>query len=261
MNQETISTINIIKEKISKEIHPLSDILLLTVFGSQVRGTALPDSDLDLLFVAKNYESAVQTHNTISHAIRSRTSATILGHSVDTIKKPANLYGTPEYAVLRGINTHVILQQPGNIPHVNKKINYVWCAAQWLKIAADTLWPPSDAPIKKEEKFFYMYRTIDHLFMACLLHHHIKFPFTRNIHQLYELLPSQHKKIIRRDDIAIFPHCLPDFKDDDEVKTLTAVNMVKKMYVYFAQFIHAYGGDDHGGVEGTRCQTIQKAAK
>ena len=221
MNSSAAASIRAIKRHILAD--PPDELLLFIVFGSQVRNEEKSESDLDILCVTRTesrqfYESL---HNAMAGARDGVRSATVLEHTPQTIGWNANLYGTPEYGALRGYHNDesIILYRSddacdalddimaggaggcrGDEDGHNEKdaCDTDWCARQWLGRAKDRI---SEGLASAERRgnsdrdhagfiCYMMYESIDFSIKACLLHHGIMFPFTRDVSALYRMLPS-----------------------------------------------------------------------
>lgn len=111
------------------EALPLKTLQYLAIFGSQVRGDARPDSDLDVLFVGH-----IDLYHTIRNAILNVPDGvdmvTIIPHTSDTIRKSCNTYGSIEWCVLRGKDARTLYQSADFdiTPHTEVDCEY---SAKW----------------------------------------------------------------------------------------------------------------------------------
>ncbi len=221
MNRRATASVDAIKKALPFE--PSNELLLLIIFGSQVRNEETPESDLDILCVTRTESKQfyASLHSAMAGVRDGVRSATVLEHTPQTIGRNANLYGMPEYGALRGYRNgeSVILYRSkdacsaldgimaggvggccGDEDGHNEKdvCDTDWCALQWLSRAENGI---SEGLLLAERRgcsdrdlagfiCYIMYESIDSSIKACLLHHDIMFPFTRDIHALHEMLPS-----------------------------------------------------------------------
>ena len=117
------------------------DLLLLSIFGSQVKGTERPDSDLDVLYVTRT--SKVLPINTLRDAVTKTpggvTGATVIPYGPDTITRTANVYGSVEYGVLREQGAKTLWRTVGFNVKLHADIDYDYSAGRWLDV---TVHPP-----------------------------------------------------------------------------------------------------------------------
>ena len=228
MNRRAAVSVDAIRKVLPLE--PPGELLLLIIFGSQVRNEEKPESDLDILCVTRTgsksfYEALHKTMAEKSDGVRG---ATVLEHTPQTIGRNANLYGMPEYGALRGYHNgeSVILYRSkdacseldgimaggvggcrGDMDGHNEKdeCDTDWCARQWFdisgKLISDGLSRAEEARREDDDNdgggrraksiCTLMHRSIDHAIRACLLHHDVMFPFTRDTCELYGLLPPE----------------------------------------------------------------------
>ncbi len=232
MDQHAAASISAIKKALPFE--PPGELLLFIIFGSQVRNEEKSESDLDILCVtrtgSKRFYEAL--HDTMAETRTGVRSATVLEHTPQTIGRNANLYGMPEYGALRGYHRgeSAILYRSddacgefdgimaggvggcnGDADGHNEKdaCDVDWCARQWLDMS-EKLMSDGLSYAKKHRSdtsggdhagsvCFLMHRSIDHAIRACLLHHGILFPFTRDIRVLYRMLPPESRMPLNLD--------------------------------------------------------------
>ncbi|MCE2499148.1 MAG: hypothetical protein J4F28_09260 [Nitrosopumilaceae archaeon] len=227
MNRQGAASVRAIKRALPFE--PPGELLLFIIFGSQIRNTEAPESDLDILYVtrteSKQFNEAV--HDTLAGTRGGVKRATIFAHTPQTIKKYTNLYGTVEYGALRGHHDggSVILYRADNacdeldgalpagvggcpgdgVDGHNKpdaEDTVLW-ARRWLIISeksiADGLsYAKEHASDGDSGRHAWvvrdaMYRSIECAIKACLLHHGVKFPFMRDIRALHAMLPPESR--------------------------------------------------------------------
>ncbi len=224
MNRRAAASIRAIRKALPFE--PPGMLLLFIIFGSQVRNTQTPKSDLDILYVTRR--ESKQFYKAVEGAVLGARGgvkrASIFAYTPDTIKKYANLYGMVEYGALRGYHNgeSIILYRSdtacdaldGMLPagvggcrgdedgHNRKDVcDTAWCARRWLGRAENKMSEGLSSAEKhgvsdRDEAGFVcymMYESIDCAVKACLLHHGIKFPFTRDIRILYGMLPPEDR--------------------------------------------------------------------
>ncbi len=110
--QALISLHNIRKNILAKSP---SNLLFFALFGSQVRGTERPDSDLDFLYVVKDFEKEDEiTQSKVSEIVRANgglQTLTRLRSDKKGIYNEMNIYGTVNYRVMRGEDTMILYKQ------------------------------------------------------------------------------------------------------------------------------------------------------
>lgn len=133
---------NISVNAILKMLPNTSDNLLyLAIFGSQVRGTERPDSDLDVLYVCHTESQSLGKviHDTILEAPGGVKTTTIISHTLETIKEPSNVYGSVEYHVLRGEGARTLYRSADFDITLHTEVDYEYGAKQWLELATQRL--------------------------------------------------------------------------------------------------------------------------
>ncbi len=215
MNKRAAVSVQSIKQNILAE--PPEGLLYFAIFGSQVRGTERPDSDLDILYVVKTPESL--PHNVIRNTVRipgGVKMATIIQHTCDEeLLKDVNVYGTIEYSVLRGYGSRTLYRSAEfNIP-LHDAIDYANSARGWLKAAEVYMFSKTiDSESQPRMVCFYAWKVIDHILRANLCMQKIKFPFARDLHVLYNLLPAGRRPPLDIDVIATIPDKYFDNESD-----------------------------------------------
>lgn len=207
----------------SLSLSPPDELLLLVMFGSQVNNTETPESDLDILYVAR---AEPKQHKRFTHDVmgKARTDMKInmIPRAPEAIKRRGNLYGMLEYDVLRKNHgdKSIILYRSRDACSVldsilaggvggcngdkdghNEKdvLDVALCARQWLDESKRTIAHGSSLVEEistshnrnAEEVCNTMYDSITCSINACLLHHNILFPFTRDLRVLRDMLPTR----------------------------------------------------------------------
>ena len=179
-----------------------NDLLLLVVFGSQVRGTETPQSDLDILYMTRGERWALDEaiRQTALGASGGVGAVSVFAHTPQSVRKFANLYGTMEYEVLRGIGGVKTLYRSESVDDMLGSIlrepDLVQCASRWLQLAEEIIFH-STSPLSQKKisrlvglTCFDMYKAIGNILRACLMSAGVRFPFTRDLSLLYDMLPT-----------------------------------------------------------------------
>ena len=194
MNEQGTASVNALLEALPFGIP--DDLLLLSVFGSQARGTERPDSDLDVLFVTRTSKTSCYpaVRDTITETPGGVSKATVIPHTPDTVTKTANVYGTIEWGVLRGDGAKTLYRSPDFDVKLHPEIDYDYGAGRWLAMAEKQIFPKVDnSGSWPASACFRMYVATCSLLRAGLLSAKMKFPFTRDIRVLYEMLPPERR--------------------------------------------------------------------
>ncbi len=133
MNQRATASVNALVKALP--FGAPDDLLLLSVFGSQVKGTERPDSDLDVLYVTRASLSVNTVSDTITKTPGGVTKATIIPHGPDTITRMANVYGSVEWGVLREQGAKTLWRAAGFNVKLHADIDYDYSAGRWLDMA------------------------------------------------------------------------------------------------------------------------------
>ncbi len=217
MNRRAAASVRSIRNGLLSD--PPAGLLLFIIFGSQVRNTQSPDSDLDILCITRTgskkfYESLC---NVLAGTRGGVKQATVFEHTPRTIGRNANLYGTPEYHALRDYHkgeSRILYRSPvacraldpllpagvGGCPANGHNgpdtCDTAWCADWYLRISARRLsagrsWARStdNLGLNLEPACNTLYDSIGHSMKACLLARRIMFPYARDQRVLYGLLP------------------------------------------------------------------------
>ena len=211
MNRRAAASVDAIRRALPLE--PPGELLLLMVFGSQVRNTETPDSDLDILYVSRTGSGRLREslNGALSGARGGVPEATVFAYTPQTLEKYANLYGMPEYHALRGHGSAILYRSPdacrvldpltaagvGGCPddgrHRPDVQDFALWARRWLDRARHFLPPAPRAAgggLGSASACHMACVSIDCAVKACLLHHRIPFPFTRDIRALCHMLPA-----------------------------------------------------------------------
>lgn len=177
-------------------------LLMFVVFGSQVRGTDGPQSDLDVLYVTRTESSSFYdaVYRTILGAPDGVRAVSIFAHTPQTIRKFANLYGTVEHGILHGTVDMKTLYKSDSadldgLVRTMTEADYAQCARQWMEMSETIIFNRQEGPPPSLPGLtcFLMRQAIDYLLRACLLSAGIRFPFTRDMRVLYDLLPPERR--------------------------------------------------------------------
>ena len=168
--------------------HSNVKLLYMAAFGSQIRGTYRPDSDLDILYVTDvwSFEFGVAIKRTGRQTPGGMHDINTFSYSYGDIQRHANLYGAPMYGVLRGIDSRTIYRDVHFNPALADPDTH-WCAGEWLRIADIHLGRAATDDCGLS--CFHASLVIDYSIRAYLLHHGIRFPHTRDIRILYDMRP------------------------------------------------------------------------
>jgi hypothetical protein len=180
----------VVSVKALSEALPFKTLQYLAIFGSQVRGDARPDSDLDVLVVSRN-DLCDTIRNIILEAPGGVKTTTIISHTPETIREPSNVYGYIEYHALRGEGAHTLYRSADFDVQLHTEVNYEYSAKRWLELATQRL---SSHTLDSQygSTCCKMHAVIWFLLRSLLVSNHILFPYdTRDIRELYELLPSR----------------------------------------------------------------------
>ena len=172
------------------------NLLLLSIFGSQVKGTERPDSDLDALFVARKPDGLCYRtiHNTITKAPGGVKKVTLIPHNLETVSRTANVYGTVEYGILREDGARTLYKSADFDVQLHLEIDYEYSAGRWLDMAEKYIFPKEDYSERwPGSTCFDMYLAIVNLLRAGLMACRARFPFTRDVQVLYDMLPPEKR--------------------------------------------------------------------
>lgn len=169
--------------------HPDTKLLYMAAFGSQVRGTERPDSDLDIFYVVDDwsfdFDMAVKRAG--RRAPGGMHDINTFSYSLSDVREHANLYGSPIHDVLRGIGGVDVMYQAERLDCLLAEPDLGWCAAEWLDIAGIHL----RRAVGDDHGVicFHASLVIDYSLRSCLLHFGVRFPRTRDIRVLHGMLP------------------------------------------------------------------------
>ena len=242
MNQRATASVNALIKALP--FGAPDDLLLLSIFGSQVKGTERPDSDLDVLYVTRT--SKILPINTISNAITKTpggvTKATIIPHGPDTITRTANVYGSVEYGVLREQCAKTLWRAAGFNVKLHPDIDYDYSAGRWLDMAKNIIFPEECLESRPASTCFWMHMAISNMLKAGLISARIKFPFTRDVRVLYGMLPAERRPPLDVEAAAaILERCDKDDKNWSRADVRAATHMAKQVYRFTNKTIKPVG--------------------
>ena len=219
------------------------DLLLLSVFGSQARGTERPDSDLDVLFVVRTSEASCYTavRDAITKTPGGVSKATVIPHVPETIARTANVYGTIEWGVLREDGARTLYRSPDFDVRLDADIDYDYGASRWLAMAEKQIFPKEDnSGSWPASTCFRMYVAIGSLLRANLLAAGVRFPFTRDVRSLYGLLPPERRPPL---DVGAAEAIRERYEEDSDEKSWSqadvhaARGMAKQAYYFTSKVV------------------------
>ncbi len=149
------------------------DLLLLSIFGSQVKGTERPDSDLDVLYVTRTSLSVNTVSNAITKTPGGVTKTTVIPHGPDTIAWTANVYGTVEYGVLREQGAKTLWRAADFDINLHADIDYDYGAGRWLDMARNIIFPEEGLGSRPASACFWMHMAISDM-LKVTVHPHYK---------------------------------------------------------------------------------------
>ena len=241
MNERATASVNAIIKALPFDIP--DDLLLLSIFGSQAKGTERPDSDLDVLFVVRTSKASPYTavRDAITKTPGGVTKTTIIPHTPDTVAWTANVYGTVEWGVLREQGAKTLWRAADFDIKQHPDIDYDYSAGRWLDMARKDIFPEEDySGSWPGTACFWTYLAACNLLRAGLMSARIKFPFTRDIRVLYGMLSPDRRPPLDVDAVDAVRARYD--KDSDEknwsrADVLAARNMVKPAYRFTRRMI------------------------
>lgn len=208
--------------------HPNTKLLYMVAFGSQVRGTERPDSDLDVFYVVDDWSFGfdMAVKRTGRRAPGGMRDINTFSYSLSAVQEQANLYGSPVHDVLRGIGGVDVMYQDEKFDHLIAEPDLDWCAAEWLDTAGVYL--RRAVGDDRGAVCFHASLAIDYSLRSCLLHYGIRFPHTRDIRVLHGMLPPSDVRL----DLGAVNHWRDYIKHSDnhysEEDARTAVEAAKQ---------------------------------
>ncbi len=189
MNRQTTASVEAIRNALPFE-NPNTTLLYLAIFGSQVRGTERPDSDLDIFFITDKWslDIIMMVKDVARKAPDGIQDINKFAYSIEGIRKHANLYGSPIHDVLRGIDGVQVLYQVEPLDYMIKEPDLGWCALQWLDMARMHITPTGK---NYGLVCFHNSLVIDYSLRSYLLYNGVRFPRTRDVRILYGMLPNR----------------------------------------------------------------------
>lgn len=237
MNARGVTSVNALRRAL-----PFDGLLYLAIFGSQVRGTERPDSDLDVLFVVRTEKLSCYTkvRKAVTETPGGVRNISIIPHIPETIAGSANVYGTVEYGVLRGNGARTLYRSADFDVPLHADIDYEYCAKTWLYRAEKHLFSGTDSKSEPASTCFCAYIAMDNLLRANLISIKTEFPFTRDVRVLYGMLPLERSPPLDIDAIANIRERYE--KDDDEnawsIHDVRDVqSMAKQMYNFTCEVL------------------------
>ncbi len=180
-------------ERIVRRFEPLAVIL----FGSQARGDAGPDSDVDLLVITPQSDEKPQMSGEISKAIRDVPVGTdVIVTSPDEIRRRGNLVGTilppalreGRVLYLRDRDPHLLEAEPVSEADARKE------AELWLIFADDDLALAEHAllgpTLPPRHAGFNAQQAAEKALKAIYIFLQIQYPFIHGLHKLRDALPD-----------------------------------------------------------------------
>ena len=216
------------------------NLLLLSIFGSQVKGTERPDSDLDVLFVAQKPDGLCfrTIHNTITEAPGGVKKVTIIPHNLETVSRTANVYGTVEYGVLREEGARTLYRSANFDVRLHSEIDYEYSAGRWLDMARKYIFPEEDYSERLPgSTCFDMHLAIVNLLRVGLMTCGVRFPFTRDVSVLYEMLPSERRPPLDVNAAALIRKRYGEDEDENgwsQEDAAKAQDMAKQVYHFMS---------------------------
>ena len=175
---------------------PPDELLYFAVFGSQVSGTERVDSDLDIMFVVRSnaWGFWLKTREVVYGAPGGVEKTTVRPHTPETAQAMANVYGSVEYDVMRGNGSRELYRADSFRVDLHDEVNCEYGARKWLEMAKWEIFPDGEYTRQYTGlECFTMAKAIYFLFRSNLLSMGVKFPLTRDIRALYEMLPPERR--------------------------------------------------------------------
>lgn len=192
MNKHGAASVNALRKAL-----PFDGLLYLTAFGSQVRGTERPDSDLDVLFVVRTSKESCYTEvrRAVTGTPGGVEKVSIIPHIPETVAKSANVYGSLEYRVLRGCDAETLYRSADFSIDLKPDVDYAYSASIWMERAEAYIYPRDDCSksLPPMYRCSRLYSGIDCLLRASLMSVGVKFPDTRDLRVLHGMLPPNRR--------------------------------------------------------------------
>lgn len=227
MNERGAASLNALRHAL-----PIDGLLYLSVFGSQVKGTERPDSDLDALMVSAEPSCRRAIRDAITRAPGGVSDATVLPHTPETVERMANVYGSVEYGVLRGVGSMELYRADGFDIELHSGIDYAYSARRYLETVKSCM--SLDGPPGEPERPLLLIAA-DCLLRASLLAAGVDFPWTRNLRALRDMLPPSARPpldlgALEGDD---------DSRDWSQAEAQAASDMTERAYRFVAARVGA----------------------
>ena len=221
-----------------------SNVAMMVVFGSQARGDARSDSDLDMLYVMRHSDP----FDEIDEAIKqSGVHSTIIPHTAASLKREMNLYGRMEYWAMReGVVIHDGTRAGSILRHVvrHDSDSVRACAPRWMRVARSYF-----TSIKAYERrggrdngfrCYMSYFAAASAIKAILTHNGVLFPFTRTLRPLYEMLPDRSivDDVCGLDTVQSWERRPSDRDNRTRSEALEASKLAKIIYVNADKSMH-----------------------
>lgn len=240
MDKRAAASVDAIRKALPFE--PAGELLLLSIFGSQVKGTETIQSDLDVLFVVRTEFLSFYKiiHDTIRGTPDGIKEVSILPRTTKTIRKSCNVYGSVEYSVLRENDAITLYRSADFDVPLDTEIDYEYCAERWLHLAEKTIFPKQRyLESKPGLNCFHMRNAIDYLLRTNLMSIKVRFPFTRKVRVLYEMLPPERRPPLELATIESWERYREDRDDDSrtEFDVQVATTMAKNVYEFTSKII------------------------
>ena len=217
---------------------PFDGLLYLAIFGSQVRGTERPDSDLDVLFVTRTSKESCYTEvrSVVTETPGGVKRASIIPHIPETITRMANVYGSIEYRVLRERDAETLYRSADFGIEQHPNIDYAYSAERWFEKAETYIFPKSgNSNPLSELECVWLYNGIDCLLRASLMSVGVEFPDTRDLRVLHDMLPPDGRPPLDLDVLAVMREKLDSDEDPwSHADAQTMSSMARNVYGFVA---------------------------
>ena len=191
-NDRVRAALDYLIERIRKD----PDVIRLTLFGSQARGDAGESSDIDLSVVVDEGVDGLETCCEVRYMLDEKPDVVVDTPSM--LKRYGRIRGRVEYYAIREGITLYERPDAEKLIGAIKEAEYDEQTRHWLDAA--------DAKLKEviENEMYpmyackYAYESICFSIKAMLAHEHIDYGFTRNLEEMYGLLPNQSSHDLAR---------------------------------------------------------------
>ena len=181
-------------EAIQEALQSNPDTVAAYVTGSHARGTATERSDLDIYHIVRHGKWNQEHYDIISGAVGDRMKVDVVVDSMESFGKSVNMYGSFEYWATRD---GIVIYEDGSADWrtVLDSMHDVClpnCAERWLEFAMGCM---NDADAYRQDggrdnsfPCILYRRAISASLMAALTHDNVRFPFTKQLSGLADLL-------------------------------------------------------------------------